>query len=407
MPNKTRTIVPACALTLVVTAACAVDEGLGVDGEALGGRKSYTTNTNGGDANKGAGDSSDPSRGPSLGNDATSQAAVPEAEKACATTTGTATPLEVHLVMLVDKSGSMCQTNPADDCSSQTTTCDCNSTASKWQQAIGALGGFFGSKEAKGLFASVIAFPQFPNFDLFGDGFCKADMYDSPITPEVALPDAAGRLRGALASLTGEGSTPTKDALSGAAKWALQVRQKVGARGRVAIVIATDGLPLGCSDEGNIGAAAQVATQLKPTIPTFVVGVGDNLTGLNALAAAGGTGQAIFATGAGSAVGGKIAAALASIRTSVVQCEYTLPAPPAGQTFDPVKVNVNVTRTGGAATPLKYSKDCTVPNAWQYDNPAAPTKIRLCKTTCDGIQSDAQAVVSLQLGCATRGDAPR
>jgi hypothetical protein len=69
---------------------------------------------------------------------------------------------------------------------------------------------------------------------------------------------------------------------------------------------------------------------------------------------------------------------------------------------------VNVVYTpggGGAAQTLPYvpsKANCPAAgNAWYYDDPANPTQIILCDSTCGTIETDLQGSVSIYLGCAT------
>jgi hypothetical protein len=42
-----------------------------------------------------------------------------------------------------------------------------------------------------------------------------------------------------------------------------------------------------------------------------------------------------------------------------------------------------------------------VESAWYYDEPDDPTQIVLCPDTCETVQSDAGANVSIAFGCTT------
>ena len=64
--------------------------------------------------------------------------------QACAKSTATADALPLQMVVLLDKSGSMCEFNPAN-----TQQRDCKNASSKWQQATTSLGSFFGSADSK------------------------------------------------------------------------------------------------------------------------------------------------------------------------------------------------------------------------------------------------------------------
>ncbi len=92
------------------------------------------------------------------------------------------------------------------------------------------------------------------------------------------------------------------------------------------------------------------------------------------------------------------------VQGSALACEYTIPPPPEGQSFDAMEVNVTVEDAG---TPLEIgyveSPDACagVTDGWYYDDPAAPTTIHLCTQTCDRIQTFTMAALSIGFGCAT------
>jgi hypothetical protein len=85
-----------------------------------------------------------------------------------------------------------------------------------------------------------------------------------------------------------------------------------------------------------------------------------------------------------------------------VACELAMPAAPEGQTLDPNQVNVKY-QSGANATTLPQvpsSADCSA-GGWYYDDNTNPTKISLCPSTCSDIQSDGNASLNIELGCAT------
>ena len=172
-------------------------------------------------------------------------------------------------------------------------------------------------------------------------------------------------------------------------------------RGRVAVVMATDGFPQDCNNN-SISSAGTVAASVSSSIPTFVIGVGTLLNDLNALAASGGTQKAfIVSTQNQAMIGQAFTDAMNQIRGASLACEYGLPAAPAGQTLDFKKVNVQVTSSGNAST-LPFSADCSNASGWKYDNAAAPTKIQLCQSACDKVKGDGNAKLDLVLGCETQ-----
>lgn len=321
-----------------------------------------------------------------------SDPATPPAESplnACATSSSKAEQLPLHLVLVLDKSGSMCETQP----NSQFPR-DCGDANSKWQQVTKALNTFFASAASKGITVSLVAFPV--------GNYCDPSTYANPLVSNVELPDTGNKLGGRIAQIGPDGATPTRPALEGAMRFAKGVSLTQAGRGKVAVVMATDGFPQDCNNN-SISSASNIAAAEKATIPTYVIGVGTLLNDMNALAAAGGTEKAfLVSTQNQGTVGQAFSDALAKIRGASLACEYGLPAPPSGQTLDFKKVNVQITASGGTASTVPYSADCANPAGWRYDNAAAPTKIQLCTGSCDKVKADGTAKLDLVLGCETQ-----
>ncbi len=99
---------------------------------------------------------------------------------------------------------------------------------------------------------------------------------------------------------------------------------------------------------------------------------------------------------------------LAKGLTTKLGCEFALPKPEAG-TFDPTKVVVQFTPSGGTPQTLTQvtdpSKCGAVANAWYFDDNVSPTKILLCPSTCTTVGADQTGSVEVLLGC--KGPAPR
>jgi hypothetical protein len=314
--------------------------------------------------------------------------------EACATSSASAEQLPLHLVLVLDQSGSMCETQP-----NRTDLRDCGDGNSKWQQVTKALNAFFASPSSKGITASLVAFPA--------GNYCDPGTYANPLVSSVELPDTGNKLSTRIGQLSPNGATPTRPALEGAMRFAKGVNLVMGGRGKVAVVMATDGFPQDCSNN-SISSASNVAAAEKTSIPTYVIGVGTLLNDLNALAAAGGTDKAfLVSTQNQSTVGQAFSDAMTKIRGASLACEYGLPAAPAGQTLDFKKVNVQVTASGGTASTVPYSADCANAGGWRYDNAAAPTKIQLCTSSCDKVKADGTAKLDLVLGCETQSGTVR
>ena len=237
---------------------------------------------------------------------------------------------------------------------------------------------------------------------------CDSADYASPTVEISPLPGVASAIVKAYGAITPSGSTPSYPALDGAIRHA---KAWVDAHHRRTVVVfATDGEPTECDRATNTvaGCSALAAAGAGQGIPTFVIGVGDSLTSLDAVAAAGGTNKAfIVDAGGGAATKQQFIEALKQIRTSTsLACTYALPPPPPDQLLDPKRVNVDYTKGSPPATvtlPSVASKsDCGSGPGWYYDNPAKPTQIVMCDATCTELSSSApNRRIDIVLGCAT------
>ena len=131
---------------------------------------------------------------------------------------------------------------------------------------------------------------------------------------------------------------------------------------------------------------------MTPKIPTFVIGVGSSLSNLNGIAVAGGTQQA-YLVDTGGNVNQQFLAAMNAIRHSALGCVYSIPtaaerAARLQRGQHRVSRRATVARRRRSRTSTTKA-DCPASgNGWYYDNPAAPTQIILCDTSCSGISVD-------------------
>ncbi|MET0386458.1 MAG: hypothetical protein ABW321_10890 [Polyangiales bacterium] len=98
------------------------------------------------------------------------------------------------------------------------------------------------------------------------------------------------------------------------------------------------------------------------------------------------------------------ALAKAVINAAGIACSWEIPPPPAGETFNRDQVNVQYSVLGGAPSSLLQVSSgaaCASSDGWFYDDPAAPTRISVCPTTCDDVRADPQASVDVLFGCET------
>lgn len=300
-------------------------------------------------------------------------------DAACATSSAAGEGIAASLIFMFDRSGSMKQDN-------------------KWTAASAAMKGFFADPNSASFNASLQFFPL---YDANNDLQCTPPAYKAPAVPLTQLPN--GPLFGSAIDGIGFGeNTPTLPALQGALQYAADVQ--AGGK-KAAVVMVTDGEPVACTDQGNtIDNVAAAAAAVAGTVKTYVIGVGSSLQNLDAIAAAGGTNKAILVDTSTSAdqLTTQISTAIGAIASQAVSCDYKIPPPPAGQSIDPNKVNVQ-----SKGSTLSYDAQCASGTGWHYDDPNAPTKIILCPTTCNEVLADKSAQINVFFGCAVQGGIPR
>jgi hypothetical protein len=355
---------PFFAFTL---AACGSSEGAVFDG---GGADARSGHDGGSDAPNLLGEGG----GGGGGNDA-----------ACATDHAKATPSPAFLVIIMDHSDSMGQDE-------------------KWKACSAALDSFFSSKTSIALSASLTWLPFIGTAK--GDkASCVASDYETPAIPMTALPSSTF-----VTAITDEPlqlGTPTLAALTGSVTYAASV-QKANPGGKVLIVLATDGLPAGCTGNTLDAVATEAASALSMyNIPTYVIGVGTAVKNLNQIAASGGTKSAFLLPISPDGGAGTTAAFEDAIKTiqGTLGCEYPIPSPSGGAKIDYSEVNVELT-SGGKETELMYSADCSNTDGWHYDNPSAPTSIILCSGACTEAEDAASGSMDIVFGCKTNGFVP-
>ncbi|MBP9114116.1 MAG: VWA domain-containing protein [Polyangiaceae bacterium] len=337
--------------------------------------------------------------------------------QACATSVSDGKRIPVQLVFMYDKSGSMGQAIGG-------------SSVTKWKAVKDGIKAFAVDPKSEGISASLAFFSGGTGSN---SAECNAGAFTKLDVESAQLPAGGASISNTVDAYDKRvgGMTPSVFALASAEKIAASVKSKHPSE-RAVIVFVTDGIPQGCWEDrankvstGNTGLPASLAVEAVQTedgkntnysynsignvskiatqanaagFSTYVVGVGDQLTNLNAIAASGGT-QSAFIVPANdpSQASAKLVQALNAIRGQVGSCSFSLPAPPAGQTLDPKKVNVAI-----AGQTINYSGDCAG-MGWKYDNASNPTRVDLCPATCEEVKKAASANVSIAFGCATKG----
>lgn len=306
----------------------------------------------------------------------------------------------IAMYFMVDISGSMrCPVpdDPNDPC--EVDPGGNYSDVTRWTEASAALEGFFAAPESAAMWAGIGFFPRSDN----GELSCNPDDYQTPDQEIGELPNASNALDATIEAQSPGGNTPTLPSLEGAIVHA-QDWADAHPDHQAVVVYLTDGYPRGCGDNNAaIGAAADAADAAfngTPSIRTYVLGVGSNLTDLDQIAEAGGTGEALFVD-AGQNVTAQLAAALNEIREEItVDCTYTIPDPPDGRALDYDLVNVRYTNSAGETIDIgRDPSDTECNEGWQYSDDK--TQIKLCGDACAAVEADPNVELEVLFGCAT------
>lgn len=231
---------------------------------------------------------------------------------------------------------------------------------------------------------------------------CLTSDYTTPAITIQTLPGVASLVKQSIDNTSPEGGTPMGPALEGAIDYA-QTWAAAHPDHLTAVVLATDGAPSGCNPEGTavVAARAEEGKNQNPSVLTFVIGLGEQLSTLNSIALAGGTKEATLVD-SGVNAGQEFLDALNKIRGDL-QCTYAIPTPKEGE-VDPDKVNVTFTRAGirDFVPRVDGAANCGLGDTagWYYDTPTNPSRITLCKHSCAAVQGGG-VVVDVVLGCQT------
>ena len=243
---------------------------------------------------------------------------------------------------------------------------------------------------------------------------CRPETYGAPTVPIVASPAPAERLVARAFGLRGaDGTTPMRPAVQGALDY-LKTHAATHPGRKVALILATDGVPNERSCQPNtVADVAMVLDQGQAAaIATYVIGVANqnevmSRAAFAQLASAGGTGQPYLLTPTDD-LAEKLTETLAQIRGQALPCEFAIPAATAGA-IDYGKVNLGFKGAAGSVDVLYAgSADRCDPmnGGWYYDvDPASgakPTRIIVCPATCARFKAEPSATVDLRFGCQTR-----
>jgi len=311
-------------------------------------------------------------------------------------------PVAIYLMM--DQSGSM--------------------LGAKWTTLINAITAFVNDPSSAGLDVAIQFFPP-----LFAD--CNPATYATPAVPLGRLP---GHAQAIITELNNHQpltfGTPIEAALAGAEQFCTAFKQSTNRNPPdedCVVVFMTDGDPTACSTDTNVIAGYAATAWQNSQVRTYAIGMdGAVFALLDEIAKRGNTdcdpNGAGYACNATSGSAG-LSAALAAIRdtisntvtrtetvTAPLKCEWGIPPPPEGETFDPNQVNVDL-RANGTQTRLgnvaSEAECATHTNGWYYDDPSNPTRILACPDTCTAVTSPGVAGVVVAIGCATEVAVPK
>lgn len=310
--------------------------------------------------------------------------------EACATERVQASRIGTNLFLTVDTSCSMA--NPVDG----------DPDTSLWDAAASAFSGFFSDPSSESL---DVALRLWPTSDGCDHNSCDADICAVPQVSLGSMSDPTHRqtLLDQLENTSPSGYTPMHAALDGAVRWA-SAQQAAAPDEQVAIVLVTDGEPNGC-DEDIDNIAGLAATAASAGIPVFAVGIeGSNPDQIDQIAAAGNTGAGFFVGSA--AAEADLRAALEAIQGQVLSCSYTFPETSTdGSPLSPDLVRV-VVEIDGETTLVGRVRDASACAAggWYLDDPAQPSTITLCPSTCTEMQEIADVALDIDVGCVCVSD---
>ena len=321
---------------------------------------------------------------------------------ACANTSYQGQPLPLDMLIMMDRSISMGDSDPKYLLVGGGT---------KWVEVRKGFDAFFQLPQSQGLGVGI---------DFFGQDTCDVQAYSTPEVDIQALPNVASAILSAYDAQSPGGDTPMGPALQGALTYAQGWAQNHPDH-TVIVVLATDGAPHGCGADltpssvlhTSVDTIAQIPAAYAagtPSIRTFVLGiegqevsVDDFSYSANTIATAG-SGQAVIVQ-ANSDLATEFSAALDTIRgTAAPPCNYSVPVPTNGVALDLTKVNVALLPNGSDPEGILNVPDATQCDygGWYYDPPGAPVSIKLCPKTCDVVSQLNGAGFEVLFGCATQ-----
>lgn len=328
----------------------------------------------------GGGDDASNNQAPANDRELSFETGMPTEElDSCAQTGSEAQPVQLDVIVLLDRSGSMYGTN--------------------WTGATTALKQFVQDPVSDGINLGILYFP----IDTPADSLvCNSAHYQDLAVPLGPLPQNAPNVVQSIDSqLPNGGSTPMYGALEGTLKTA-SAAQLAQPNHKVVVVFASDGDPNSCPAQQNVIAEIATVVQSAYTssaIETYVIAIsGASLVNLDQLAAAGGTTQAYDVTGNIN----QFAQKMADIRASALACEYIIPDPPANEPLELDRVVVKYVTDDDIPAEIPRTEgnlNCGQGPGWYYDDPVQPTRLILCPASCEMVHFDNRGRIDVFFGC--------
>jgi hypothetical protein len=294
----------------------------------------------------------------------------------------------------------------------------------KWTTLVNAITTFVNDPSSANLDVAIQFFPP-------GFSDCNSGIYATPAVPLGRLPGHAPAIITELNNHQPIGiGTPIEPALKGAEEFCTAFKSSTNRNPPdedCVVVFMTDGDPTECSADTNVIAGYAATAWQNAQIRTYAIGMdGAIFALLDEIAKRGNTdcdpNGAGYACNATSGSAG-LSAALAAIRdtisntvtrtetvTAPLKCEWGIPPPPDGETFDPKQVNVDLLANGTQTRlgNVPSAAECgNYTNGWYYDDPNNPTRILACPDTCTAVTSPGVVGVTVAIGCATEVAVPK
>jgi hypothetical protein len=309
----------------------------------------------------------------------------------CASDVIAAALVPVNLYFMVDRSGSMQESN-------------------KWGQSMAALRAFVQDPATSGLRVALRFFGDNEPVVGCSQQECSVSACAQPLIEVGELNAEFGENDAQEAAIVevldhalprnGFG-TPIYPALGGALQWATSYKAE-HAQEKVSVVFLTDGEPNGCdANMDHISGLARDAYE-RSAVRTFAIGLeGSNEGQMHQIARAGKTQQGIF-IGESSQAEVELLNALTTIRSQTMSCDFLLPEPEAGNALDTNTVNLVVTAEGGANELYRVddAEACSADGlGWYFDDAAKPSRIHLCPDTCAASNRGSDSHIDVWVGC--------